>query len=143
LAEVTREQTLDALQKGWTTYVSRFHALTADAQARFLEKQGYSRFADMLAHVIAWWEEGEKVIAGILSDPGYRWEEYDIDAFNARAVERFSSLDEPDVVNSFNIARVSFTALVADLPEEAFGNKKILGWLNADVIEHLQDHDIL
>lgn len=142
MAEITREQTLDALQNGWATYVDRFHALTAEAQARFLEKQGYARFADMLAHVIAWWDEGEKVITGILADPEYRWEEYDIDAFNAQAVRRFSGLEEADVANSFDLARISFTALVVDLPEDAFGNKKILGWLNADVIEHLQDHDI-
>lgn len=143
MPEVAREQTLDALQNGWTTYVDRFHTLDRDAQNEFLKKQGYARFADMLAHVVAWWEEGEKVITGILADPEYRWEEYDIDAFNAQAVRRFGGLDEADVVNSFDLARLSFTALVVDLPEEAFDNKKILGWLNADVIEHLKDHDIL
>lgn len=142
MPEVTREQTLDALQNGWTTYVSRFHSLDPDAQNEFLQKQGYARFADVLAHVVAWWEEGEKVITGILADPEYRWEDYDIDAFNAQAVRRFDGLDEADVANSFDLARLSFTALVVDLPEEAFENKKILGWLNADVIEHLQDHDI-
>ena len=65
-----------------------------------------------------------------------------MDAFNAQAIRRFSDLDEQDVVNSFELARLSFAALVSDLPEEAFTNNKIAGWLYADVIEHLQDHDI-
>jgi hypothetical protein len=142
MPEITRENTLDALQNGWATYADRFYALTTDAQAEFIKKQGYIRLADLMGHVTAWWEEGEKIIAGILADSGYRWEEYDIDAFNARSIERFHELDEPDVLNSFNLARISFVALVTDLPEEAFINKKVLIWLNAVIIEHLQEHDI-
>jgi hypothetical protein len=142
MAEVTREQTLAALQDGWTTYVARFHALSPEAQTQFLKKQGYARFADVLAHVIAWWEEGEQVINGILSDPDYRWTSHDVDVFNARAVERFSSLDEAVIVGSFELARISFAVLVSSLPEEAFKNKKIASWLYADVIEHLQEHDV-
>lgn len=82
------------------------------------------------------------VINGILKDPEYKWASYDVDAFNAQAVRRFNDLEEPDVVNSFNLARISFVTLVHDLPEEAFGSDKITSWLHADVIEHLQDHDI-
>jgi Protein of unknown function (DUF1706) len=142
MAEVTREQTLDALQNGWATYIDRFHALPTEAQEEFLQKQGYTRFADLLAHVTAWWEEGEMVINGLLKDAGYRWASYDVDAFNAQAVRRFSDHDEPAVANSFNLARISFVALVSSLPEDAFSNKKILSWLYADVVEHLQDHAI-
>jgi hypothetical protein len=142
MAEITREQTLDALQNGWATYVGRFHKLSPEDQKRFLEKQGFARFADLLGHVTAWWQEGEMVINGILTDPAYRWASYDVDVFNAQAVRRYRDLDEPAVVNSFELARLSFTALVYDLPEEAFTNNKITGWLYADVVEHLQDHDI-
>jgi hypothetical protein len=142
MSEVTREQTLDALQNGWATYVSRFHALSLEAQAQFLARQGFARFADLLGHVIAWWEEGEMVINGILKDPEFRWDSYEVDVFNAQAIRRFGDLDEQGVVNSFELARISFVALVSGLPEDAFTNKKIAGWLYADVIEHLQDHDI-
>ena len=142
MPEITREQTLDALQHGWDTYVRRFHQLPLEAQEEFLARQGFARFADLLGHVTAWWQEGEMVINGILKDPEYRWASYDVDAFNVQAVSRFSELDEPDVVNSFNLARISFVAMVNDLPDEAFTNKKIVSWLYADVIEHLQDHDI-
>ena len=142
MEKVTREQTLDALQNGWATYVDRFHALPTEAQTEFLAKQGYARFADLLGHVTAWWQEGEMVINGILKDPEYRWASYEVDAFNAQAIRRFSDLDEQDVINSFELARLSFTALVSDLPEETFKNRKITGWLYADVVEHLQDHDI-
>jgi hypothetical protein len=142
MEEVTREQTLDTLQNGWATYVSRFHALDPDAQSEFLKKQGFARFADVLAHVTAWWEEGELVINGILKNPEYRWASYEVDVFNAQAIRRFSGLDETEIVGSFELARISFAVLASDLPEEAFTNKKIAGWLYADVIEHLQDHDI-
>ena len=142
MAEVTREQTLDALQNGWATYVSRFHALSPEAQNEFLKKQGFACFTDVLAHVTAWWEEGELVIKGILKDPEYRWASYEVDVFNAQAIRRFSGLEETVVVGSFELARISFAVLVSDLPEEAFTNKKIAGWLYADVIEHLQDHAI-
>ena len=108
MPEVTREQTLDALQNGWATYVDRFHALSPEAQAQFLKEQGYARFADLLGHVTAWWQEGEMVINGILKDPEYRWASYDVDAFNAQAVRRFSDIDEAVVVGSFELARISF-----------------------------------
>jgi hypothetical protein len=142
MAEVTREQTLDALQNGWATYVKRFHALSPEAQDEFLKKQGFARLADVLAHVTAWWEEGELVINGLLADPDYRWTTQDVDVFNTLAVKRFSDCDEAVVVGSFELARISFAVLASDLPEEAFTNKKIAGWLYADVIEHLQDHEI-
>ena len=101
MSEVTREQTLDALQNGWATYVSRYRKLTPEAQEQFLARQGFARFADLLGHVTAWWQEGEMVISGILKDPEYRWASYEVDAFNAQAVRRFSDLDEKDVINSF------------------------------------------
>lgn len=142
MAEVTREQTLDALQNGWSTYVSRFQALNPEAQNQFLKKQGFALFADLLGHVIAWWEQGETAINGILADPAYKSPSYDVDTFNAQAVSRFSSFDEQTVVNSFELARISFAALVSDLLEQAFENETIAGWLYADVIEHLKDHDI-
>jgi len=142
MAEVTREQTLASLQDGWATYVNRFHALNPEAQNEFLKKQGFTRFADVLAHITAWWEQGELVINGLLADPDYRWTTQDVDVFNAQAVKRFGSFDETVVVGSFELARISFAVLVSDLPEEAFTNKKIAGWLFADVVEHLQDHDI-
>jgi hypothetical protein len=142
MPEVTRKQTLDALQNGWATYVNRFHALSPETQAQFLKEQGYTRFADLLGHITAWWQEGEMVINGILKDSDYRWAEYDVDAFNAQAVRRFGDSDEAVVVSSFELARISFAVLVYGLPEEAFANNKITGWLYADVIEHLQEHDI-
>ena len=142
MADVTREQTIGALQNGWATYVSRYLKLTPEEQEQFLARQGFARFADLLGHVTAWWQEGEMVINGILKDPEYKWASYEVDAFNAQAVRRFGDLDEQDVINSFELARISFTALVHELPDDAFENKKIASWLYADVVEHLQDHDI-
>ncbi len=60
---------LDTLQHGWGTYVERFQRLSSKEQAAFLTKQGYARFADLLAHVIAWWEEGKLGVENLLVDP--------------------------------------------------------------------------
>ncbi len=142
MAEITREQVLSALQNGWATYISRFHKLSPAEQVAFLEKQGYARFADLLAHVVAWWEEGEQVIKSILADPGFKWSGQEVDAFNARAVVKVRDLDEETIVRSFERMRTAWVGLVAGLPAGAFKNKHIANWLHADVVEHLAEHDI-
>ena len=55
---ITREQILESLHTDWGTFVERFQRLSPEAQATYLQQQGYARFADLLAHVIAWWQEG-------------------------------------------------------------------------------------
>ena len=53
-----REQLLKALEQNWGTYVKRCRLLPENDRRRFLNAQGYSRFADLLAHFVTWWEEG-------------------------------------------------------------------------------------
>jgi hypothetical protein len=142
MTELTREQVVSALQDGWGNYVERFERLSPEAQAAFLARQGYARLADLLGHVIAWWEEGQPAISALLDDPNFNSPDYDVDAFNARAVERFRGLDEPAVIHMFEAARQAWLALVARLPDDALRNKRIAGRLHIEIIGHLGEHAI-
>jgi hypothetical protein len=97
---LTREQVMDALEQGWGTYVARFRQLTPEAQARSLARQGYARLADVLAHVLAWWNEALPAVEALQTDPGFASPDYDVDAFNAQAVQRCAALSEAAVGRS-------------------------------------------
>ena len=142
MAELTRKQVPDALQNGWETYVQRFHALSPAAQSAFLAQQGYARLADLLAHVIAWWEEATPAVERLLHDPAYRSPDHDVDAFNVHAVASFRDLDEAAVQQRFEQARLALLHLVAGLPDYAFRNQQIVGRLHVEVIGHLGEHEI-
>jgi hypothetical protein len=142
MIELTREQIISALRDGWGTYVERFERLSPEAQAAFLARQGYARLADLLGHVVAWWEEGRSAILDLLDDPNFSSPDYDVDAFNARAVERFRGLDEPAVVHVFETARRAWLDLVARLPDDALRNSKIADRLYIEIIGHLAEHAI-
>jgi hypothetical protein len=142
MTELTREQIFEALQN-WASYVERFRRLSPAEQAAFVEKQGYGRLADLLAHVIAWWEEGQRVIKKLLVDPAFTSPNYDEDSFNAQAVERSRHLDEAAIIQSFERTRAAWFDLVNNLPDEAFQNKKITDRLHIELIGHLEEHKIL
>ncbi len=140
--ELTREQIVGALQDGWGTYVERFERLSPEAQAAFLARQGYARLADLLGHVVAWWEEGLQAVPALLDNPESSSPDYDVDAFNARAVERFRGMDEPAVIHIFEGARRAWLDLVPRLPDGALRNERIAGRLHIEIIGHLAEHAI-
>lgn len=143
MTTVSREQLVKALEQDWGTYVKRYRLLSDSDRQHFLAAQGFPRFADLLAHVIAWWEEGMRIRKLMLEDPGFRTPEYNVDEFNARAVKRFSKLGEPEVVCAYEAARQDLTAWVAALPGKAFQDSRITDWLHMDILGHWTDHQIL
>jgi hypothetical protein len=140
MPEFTRTQVLDCLEHDWGGYIDRFHALPAGEQAEWLAKQGYHRFADLLAHVMAWWNEGfaaANVLAG-RQEVGKK--EYDVDAFNAQAVERSAALDEAVVESVFEAQRKQWVTFLSGLPEAAFADHVLAGRLRVEIIEHYAEH---
>ncbi|SRR5581483_2206460 len=133
---------LDTLQREWDGYVERFHALPEEKQKAFLEKQGFARFRDVAAHVIAWWEDGLETIHAISKDPVYQQPDKDTDAFNAQAVETFGKLEEAELRKKFESTRQSLIELVINLPEETFDHKDVQAWLRSDVIDHYFEHAV-
>jgi hypothetical protein len=136
----TREQILTSLHTEWGTLVERFQRLSPEAQAVYLQHQGYARFADLLAHVIAWWQEGLAAVPAMLSDPTYTSPDQDVDQFNAQAVDRLHDLSESAISVIFADLRQQWIDLVNGLPAEAFQDERITWRLHIEIIGHFDEH---
>ncbi|MGE5073633.1 MAG: DinB family protein [Anaerolineae bacterium] len=131
---------LDMLQREWAGYIEQFYARSADEQKAFLEKQGFPRFRDLLAHIVAWWDRVLLVVNEVAKDPAYRPPSVDVDAYNAEAVEMFGRLDEADVWKRFEATRQALIELLMNLPDETYNHSRVQAWVRSDVIEHYFDH---
>jgi hypothetical protein len=140
--QITRQSVLDLLNGDWAQYVARFQSLSPEAQAAFLEKQGYKRLADLLAHIVAWWEVGLQAIRRYQGDPSARPLEIDVDSFNARAVEQVRAVSQADEIRAFEDARLKFIRVVQELPEQDFADERVLEQIRWELINHLEDHRI-
>lgn len=139
---VTRERILETLERGWGTYVATYDAFSPDVQAAYLSRQGYRRFEDVLAHVLAWWREGQVVIRAVLADPNDQAPERDVDRFNAEAVAACRDQDEQDIRRAFETERRLLLDLVLALPPEALLSEKVMSQLNMEIVGHLAEHSL-
>ena len=133
---------IDMLKNDWATYIEDFQRLEPEKQQEFLSIQGFHTFHDLLAHIIGWWEEGARVINGILDSPSFTWQNPDVDSFNRELIEKFSSWSEDDLFKHYESLRLALIDLVQRLPEDAFLNKDIESWLADDVVERYDEHPI-
>jgi len=140
LSDLTRTQLVATLEHDWGTYVARYRALSPAQQQRWLADQGYLRFSDLLAHVVAWWVDGQQVVAHVAADPAYPLHDYDVDAFNAAAVAQYAGLDEAAMIAAYEQARVTWIPLIDGLSDTAFHNPKIADRLYPEIIGHLEEH---
>jgi hypothetical protein len=139
---ITRQSSLDLLAGDWANYVPRFQALPPAAQAAFLQQQGYKRLADLLAHIVAWWEVGMQAIPRYRSDPAAQLAEIDVDSFNARAVEQVRAVPEAEEIKVFEAARRKFAELVMKMTDDDFKDERILTQIKWELVNHLADHQI-
>jgi hypothetical protein len=136
--QAARFLVVDMLQREWGDYLAGIKALAAQEQSAFLARQGFGEVRDLVAHILAWWDQGIAVIEGSSSDdPG---EVEDVDAFNARAVERFRALAESEVLARYEDTRLTLANLVDMLPDEILAKPNVNEWLLADVIRHYYEH---
>jgi hypothetical protein len=140
--EITCKSVLDLLNGDWADYVGRFQGLPPAAQAAFLEKQGYKRLVDLLAHIVAWWEVGLQAIQRYRSDPAARLPEIDVDSFNARAVEQVRAVGEAEEIRIFEAARRKFVEVVQSLSDDDFKDERVLNQIRWELVNHLEDHQI-
>jgi hypothetical protein len=138
---LTKEKLLTNLEVDWKEYPLRINSLPPDLKAKFLFEQGYSSAHDLLAHIIAWWQEALKVINSIMDLNEVPRREYDEDAFNAEAIALFRAWKEDDLLTHYENLRLALINLLADLPEDGLKNQRICGWLNAVLVEHFKTHD--
>jgi hypothetical protein len=140
--KITRQSVLDLMAGDWADYVARFQSLPPAAQAAFLEKQGYKRLADLLAHIVAWWEVGLQAIQLYRSDPAAGQPGIDVDSFNARAVEQVRAVSEAEEIRVFEDARRRFVDVVKQLSEDDFKDERVLNQIRMELVNHLADHRI-
>lgn len=142
LAALSGFLVLDMLENDWATYIEDFHRLEPEKQQEYLAKQGFHTLHDLLAHIIGWWEEGARIIRGILDSPSFTWQDPDVDAFNVELTQKFSSWSDDDLFRHYESLRLALIDLVERLPQDAFFNKDIEGWLADDVVRHYDEHPI-
>jgi len=141
LVALSRFLTVDTLENEWSTYVDNFNKLDDEKKKEFLGKQGVETFRDMLAHMIGWWDEGTRIVSGILADPAFEWNDPDTDSFNTNLKLKYKNIPEADVLEEFERKRLGLLQLVNEIPERAFAHKDIEGWLAADVVGHYDEHN--
>lgn len=141
LVALSRFLTVDTLENEWNTYVDNFNKLDDEKKKEFLSRQGVETFRDMLAHMIGWWDEGTRIVSGILADPAFEWLDPDTDAFNTDLKLKYKNIPEADVLEEFERKRLGLLQLVNEIPERAFVHKEIEAWLAADVVGHYDEHN--
>lgn len=135
---LTRDELLAALDAGWGRFLPTLARLPDEEQTRYARAQGYARAQDLLAHVSAWAEETLAVANAIRQ--GGMIGEYDVDAFNAQAVERCRSWTRERVEAEFESAHAALAALIAELPAKALDDPNLHGWLVSTVVDHYEEH---
>lgn len=140
MTTVARQQILDGLEQGWKSYTQRFLRLSMQEQTAFLQRQGYARLGDLMAHITAWWRESIPAIERMQTDPNFQSPDVDVDAFNARAVAAAAKMTDDEIMAFFDATRQKFTELVQRLPDTAFEDARIQWRLNIEIIGHLEEH---
>lgn len=135
-----KQRVIDFIEKEWGVYVERFNRLSDDEKAHRVAKQGYESFRDILAHIVAWWEEGLPLVLAIAQNREYERKKYDFDVFNAEAVAKYKSWDEKEFLNHFEQVRLQCLVDLKKLDEDVFENRRVKNWLNGIFIHHAREH---
>jgi hypothetical protein len=142
LVALSRFLLLDVLQNEWATYVEDFNQLDDEKKKEFIGRQGFDNFHDLLAHIVGWWEEGARIVQGILNQPGFSWHDPQTDVFNLELTKKYSTWTHADLLKHYEATRISMIDLAANMPEDAFLNTDIESWLAADVVGHYHGHAV-
>ncbi len=135
-----KQRTINFLEIEWATYISRFNRWPAEYGLERVNTQGYAQFRDMLAHVLAWWEEAMPIILAIAEEREYVRKKYDFDIFNAEAVAKYKSWDETEFLAHFEKMRQNAVADLTSMNEAAFENRRVRTWINGVFISHAREH---
>jgi hypothetical protein len=128
------------LENEWKTYVERFNRLPKDEGLKRVNAHGYAQFRDMLAHILAWWDEGMGIILAIAENREFERKKYDFDVFNADAVAKYKDWDEKEFLDLFETARLKYIEALKPIDESVFDNRRVKIWINAVFIHHAREH---
>ena len=137
---IMKQRALDYVKYEWGTYIERFNRLPKDEQNKRVEATGYEQLRDMLAHILAWWDEGMGIILAIAEERQFERRKYDFDMFNAEAVAKYQDWDEGEFLNQFEKTRQKMEADLGSMNEAVFENRRVKAWLNAVIFGHAREH---
>lgn len=135
-----KQRTIDFLEIEWGTYVERFQRLPELDGSQRVRRQGYERFRDMLAHILAWWEDVMPAILALAENRDFPRKKYDFDAFNAEAVAKYKDWDRAEFLAHFERTRQQAAADLRAVNEAAFEDRRIQGRINGIFIHHAREH---
>jgi rhodanese-related sulfurtransferase len=135
-----KHRTLEFLNIEWAGYIDRFNRWPAEYGAERVREQGYERFRDMLAHILAWWEEAMPVILAVAEGREFERKKYDFDAFNAAAVAKYKDWQEGEFLSHFETTRRKAAVDLGSMDEAAWENRRVRAWVDAVFIHHAREH---
>jgi len=128
------------LENEWKTYIERFNRLPKDEGMKRVNAHGYQQFRDMLAHILAWWDEGMSIILAIAEKREYERKKYDFDVFNADAVAKYKDWDEKEFLDLFETTRLKYVEALKPIDGAVFDDRRVKIWINAVFIHHAREH---
>ncbi len=137
---ITKQRTLEYLEQEWGTYIARYERIPKAEAERRVQAMGYGRFRDMLAHILAWWEEGMGIILAIAENREFERRKYDFDVFNAEAVAKYKDWDEAAFMDRFEAMRQKMGADLRSMNEAVFENRRVRSWLHGIIFHHAREH---
>jgi len=135
-----KQRTINFLENEWGTYIERFSRWPADYGHERVHKQGYDQFRDMLAHILAWWEEAMPIIIDIAEEREFARKKYDFDTFNAEAVTKYKTWPESLFLAHFEKTRQKAVVDLKSIYKDSFENRRIQNWVNGVFISHAREH---
>ena len=135
-----KHRVIDFVEIEWAGYIERFNRLPELDGSQRVRRQGYDRFRDMLAHILAWWEDVMPIVLAIAESREFEKKKYDFDAFNAEAVAKYKDWDESEFLAHFEKTRQKAAADLRSMNEAAFEDRRIQGRLNGIFISHAREH---
>ena len=137
---ISKQRTLDYVELEWATYVERFNRLPKEEQNKRVKAMGYESFRDMLAHILAWWDEGMGIILAIAEERAFERKKYDFDTFNAQAVAKYKLWNEAEFMAHFEKTRQKMGTDLKSMNEAVFENRRVKVWLRAVILYHAREH---
>jgi hypothetical protein len=135
-----KQRVIDFVEIEWATYIERFNRLPELDGTQRVRRQGYEHFRDMLAHILAWWEDVMPIVLAIAENREFEKKKYDFNAFNAEAVAKYKDWDEAEFLAHFEKSRQKAAADLKSMNEAAFEDRRIQGRLNGIFISHAREH---
>jgi hypothetical protein len=140
MKEVSKRSAVQCLEIDWAGYPARYGLLSPKEKEDYLQRQGFARVSDLLAHINAWWGEAAANIRGVQENPDFKSRKYDVDQFNAEAILKSSGKTEPEILREFEDTRRTLLDLVSALSEAQIGNSETQQQLFWMVTNHYAEH---